>query len=554
MKAVLERSLFFAVLFVALGALYAPALDHGPNLDDREQIQHVEYHGAIRALDTFFQFRPLKNLWFHTLEGWFGEDLQSWRIVGLAVFFLHLIMVELYLERITDSRRKAMVGTTVYGFLAVHSPVVVWLSATHIGISALFLVAALYAADRGIAGRPAVWYPLSVVGLAVALLSYEAAVVFPALLALQAVFLARRYRTRGGYAYLGAVAVVLLVYLSFRLQLGARTTAGVENLAWPAGQDGWLTLNGARYVALHAFYAVNPWQTFGIRVPDLPAEHLWAAVGAWVVLVAALIGSAIALVKRRSLGAFGFLFFFVGIAPLSNLVPVGSGPVADYYLFLPSLGLVMVAIALVDALRGRVPVGLAHGLTWGLVVLWVLANAASTRYQRIPAWENPLTLARHARQVQGDSFYQRFLAARIEAGRGDYRQAVDGYAAALEAAPYHEPSQAGYVVALINARDLDGAAEALDRSSPQQEAPREILRLCRAFVREQRGEIEAAAAVYREIASEDGPAPVKAKITALIRLTEMSRRWGIETGVPYSVEQAPFDVRSFYLFPGYQRP
>jgi len=36
---------------------------------------------------------------------------------------------------------------------------------------------------------------------------------------------------------------------------------------------------------------------------------------------------------------------------------------------------------------------------------------------------------------------------------------------------------------------------------------------------------------------------VEAKITALIRLTEMSRRWGIETGVPYSVEQAPFSTR-----------
>jgi hypothetical protein len=350
------------------------------------------------------------------------------------------------------------------------------------------------------------------------------------------------------------VAVVLLIYLGLRLQLGARVSAGVENLAWPAGHNGWLTLNGARYVALHAFYALDPWQTFGVRVPDLPAEHASAAVAAWLVLVAVSIVCAIALVRRRSLGAFGFLFFLVGIAPLSNVVPVGSGPVADYYLFLPSLGLVVVAIALVEALRRRVSIRLANALTWGMLVLWVLANAASTRYQRIPAWENPLTLARHAREVQGDSFYQRFLAARIDAGRGDYRRAVEEYAAALEAAPYHEPSQAGYVVALINARDLGGAAEALERLTPHQDAPREILRLCRAFVREQRGEIEGAAAAYREIATEDGPAPVEAKITALIRLTEMSRRWGIETGVPYSVEQAPFDVRSFYLFPGYRRP
>ena len=62
-------------------------------------------------------------------------------------------------------------------------------------------------------------------------------------------------------------------------------------------------------------------------------------------------------------------------------------------------------------------------------------------------------------------------------------------------------------MALINSSDLDAAAEALERGSSQQDAPREILRLCRAFVREERGEIEAAAAVYREIASEEGAPP-----------------------------------------------
>jgi hypothetical protein len=551
MNGALEKSLFFAALFVALGALYAPALDHGPNLDDREQIEHVEFHGALRALDTFFQFRPLKNLWFHTFHRGFGDDFRWWRIVGLAVFFLHLVVVELYLERITGSPRKAMAGTAAYGFLAVHSSVVVWLSAAHIGVSALFLMLALYGADRGTSGRRGVWYPLSAAALGVALLSYEAAVVFPALLLLQGVYLGRSYRTRAGRLYLGAVVVLLLGYLTLRFQFQARTIAGVENLAWPAGQDWWLTLNGARYIALHAFYALDPWQTFGVRVPDLPAEHAWTAVGAWLAVLAASALSAVALVKRRSLAALGFLFFFVGIAPLSNLVPVGSGPVADYYLFLPSLGLVVVGIAFVDALWERAPAQVARGLTWGLLAVWIAGHAASTRFQRIPAWENPQTLARYARQVQGDSFYQRFLAARIDAGRGRYRQAVRGYEAALDEAPYHEPSQAGYVVALINSRELDEAEKALERFSPRGDEPRETLRLCRAFLLESRGEIEDAAALYREIATEDGPAPVEAKITALVRLTTMSRRWGIEIGVPYSLEQAPFDVRRFYLFPGY---
>ena len=84
------------------------------------------------------------------------------------------------------------------------------------------------------------------------------------------------------------MAALLAAWMVLRLQTEARATAGVENLAVPPGESWWLVLNSARYVVLHVYHVVNPWLTFGVRVPDLPAEHAASAAAAWAVLVAAL--------------------------------------------------------------------------------------------------------------------------------------------------------------------------------------------------------------------------------------------------------------------------
>ena len=60
-----------------------------------------------------------------------------------------------------------------------------------------------------------------------------------------------------------------------------------------------------------------------------------------------------------------------------------------------------------------------------------------------------------------------------------------------------------------------------------------------------------AAELYRAVINDETPAGMEAKITALVRLTHMNQRFGVALDVPYSLEQAPFDVRRFYLFPGY---
>ena len=546
-----EKIVFFTALFLALGAIYAPGLGHGPNLDDREESDYVAFHGAQRLLGSDFQLRPVKNVLFWSGRSLFGDDYRLWRIAGLAIFFLSSIAVEALAERLLRSRRAAMAATALHALLAVHSSVVLWLSAYHILIFMVAMLGALLWADRGAETGSARLYVLSAAALAVALLAYEAAVAFPALLALQAWVLRRDYRRRAGRAYLTAVAVVVSLYAMARLAFGARFSVQPENLTYPPGEPWWLTVNSARYLLLHAYYALAPWSTFGVRVPDLPAAHVVAAAGAWILFLALSGMAAVAVAKRRSTVGFGWLFFVAGLAPMCNFVPVGSGPVADYYLLLPSLGLVIALVAAIGSGLDRVPGSVGRKLVYGLVALWAVGNVLSTVRSRVPAWENPLTLVAHSREIQGDSFYHRYLAARVAAEVGDYPEAVRLYRSALDAAPYHEPGQVGLVVALINARDLSAAETEMARLSPSAAEPAETLRASRAFVLEARGRIEEAAELYRAIVNDDSPVGVEAKVTALVRLTHMSRRWGIPMNVPYSLENAPFDVRPLYLFPGY---
>jgi tetratricopeptide (TPR) repeat protein len=547
-----EKLLFFTVLFLVLGAIYAPGLGYGLNLDDRTLSDHVGFYGAGRMLGSDLHFRPLKNVLF-----WIGQklspgnDYRLWRIAGLLLFCASSIVVEAFFERLLRSRRAALAATALYALLAVHSSVVLWLSAYHIPVFLIATLCGLLWADRGAETGSARFYALSTAALVVSLLAYEAAVAFPALLALQTWVLRRGHRSRTGHVYLATVAVLVSVYLMSRLTFGARFSVQPDNLAYPPGERWWLTLNAARYVLLHAYYALDPWTTFGVRLPELPAEHAVAAIGAWVVLLAISSFAAVSVLRRRSLVGFGWLFFVFGLAPMCNFVPVGAGPVADYYLLLPSIGLVVALVAAIRSGLARLSRPAGRWLVYGIVVLWVVGNVLAVVRTRVPAWENPLTLEAHSREVQGDSFLHRYLAARIADKVGDYTEAVRLYRSALDDAPYHEPAQVGLVVALINDKQLSAAEAEMARLSPRDEEARQILRVSRAFVLEARGRTAEAADLYRALVNEDSPFGVEARITALVRLTYMSERFGIAMNVPYSLENAPYDVRPFYLFPGY---
>jgi tetratricopeptide (TPR) repeat protein len=76
---------------------------------------------------------------------------------------------------------------------------------------------------------------------------------------------------------------------------------------------------------------------------------MWELAAAWAWLVS-LIGVVFLTWKRFPMVAIGLLWFLVASFPPSNFIPIWSGPIEDYYLFFPGVGLALVFLGCGKAL------------------------------------------------------------------------------------------------------------------------------------------------------------------------------------------------------------
>jgi len=125
-----------------------------------------------------------------------------------------------------------------------------------------------------------------------------------------------------------------------------------------------------------------------------PPQTLAAAV-----LLAALLGLGLALIRRRPIGAFGILFFFAGHLIESTILPLELA--FEHRNYLPSVGLILATVDLVLAARGALarfrPVLAGIGVV-GILLLCMLRASAWSSAQQIDLtalhWSNPSPRAR----------------------------------------------------------------------------------------------------------------------------------------------------------------
>jgi hypothetical protein len=294
---------------------------------------------------------------------------------------LHAACVALafgWLRRRLGGTPSAAAGATLGAALFALHPTrvenVAWISGCTDLWMALFLLGALHVWDV-VAGRARA--PATLALLALAFLSKEAAVVVPALLALDLWLLGRSERAAWrAWAALTAGFVALVVWRSFVLPLGP---TGVR---WSATEHLSAVLSSIGHYARLVVWP-HPFTFFvGRRVSDAQGEHFapWSvALGALV--LASTLALAAAAKKRPSLrpALADLAWLLVGLAPVVNLRPLGLPMlVSGRFLYLPLLGVAAlvaraVAAAWEDNGRRRVIATAAVG------ALALVAGAASTR-------------------------------------------------------------------------------------------------------------------------------------------------------------------------------
>ncbi len=380
------------ILSVVLTLAYLPVLNAVFLLDDNDELAHVGNMQSISAVwgaDCYGFFRPAKNLLYYFVTRAAGRNRTAARVISLGLLLLAANMISYYLRRLGLDFRTAYASTALWALAPTLVSSVAWFSCANILLMTGMGVGALLSWENfsySTGGRAAAWLAVAGILYVAAMTAYEAAIVVPALIIIREFLIVRRT----GRVPRRALALALLLALGLGYFVLLRwhvssTVVGILSIA-PA-PPAMMSFSAALLMIYHLGLWLWPFgrltilSTFDPQAPGM----MPAAAAAWI-LVTAIFVMLWRLRRRIPFVVFGILFFFIAILPLSNLVPLYNGPMADYYLSFASIGLaVAVGWMLMTGFRRLRERGVKAERWWSLVVVILIAwRAAAALY--VPLW------------------------------------------------------------------------------------------------------------------------------------------------------------------------
>ena len=325
------------------------------------------------------------------------EDTSSYHLLNILIHALTGIFVFLVIRRLLEWSRAgesvrtpfAAFGALLFLLHPLQTESVAYISGRSDALCGMFGCAAfaafLYRRSAAISWSGAA----SVVLLfGAAVLTKEQAVVLPALFLLTDLwwspeFPLRRVRANWKLYVILAMGAAAGVALFWRLILGA----GTGGSAGFAMKDlTWYQYLFTEFRAIFA-YLFNFLLPINLNVDwDFPISHSIFEHGAIFALAGLLALAAVAWRYRRSfpLAGYGYFVFLLLLSPTSSVLPI-KDPIADRRMYLPMLGLILIAIDLLRRLE--IPRKALAMLAAALLVAAALATHA-----RAEVWSSPLSL------------------------------------------------------------------------------------------------------------------------------------------------------------------
>lgn len=387
------------LLLTAALAVYGRIISHDFlfNWDDNwyvlwnEAARGFSWEHLRTAFSSYYvgNYAPVQIISYMLDYELWGLGPGGYLVTNVAVHAANTLLVYVLLFRWHKSRLLALVAAALFLLHPVQVESVAWISQRKNLLAMLFFLLSWerYCRYREGGGRKAqLAYALSLAAFVLSLLAKSVALVFPVILVLYDFCFTEgeqrvRWKDKIPYA-IAAVAVALLALYSQQPEFGGgrigyhggspRATfftmlpvlcRYLGMLVWPAG--------------LSAEYAPPIYRS--LELPVVAAAFLLMGV--------ALAGFRLFRVDRR-LG-FWVLFFWIGLLPVSQIVPLAT-LMNDRYLYFPMIGVAALAgngAVLLRERFGEQRLVMVHSLL--VLLLLVLAIVS---FQRAGVWRNSLTL------------------------------------------------------------------------------------------------------------------------------------------------------------------
>lgn len=391
-----ERAWAQGVLLALVAAAYAGSLFGGFASDDWAMIVDNEANmGSLAVVPKFFTspvwafsnvengdrslYRPAWLLWQFLVYGLSGQQPLGWHLANVALHTANVFLVAALVERLVPgvARRDRYLAAALFAVHPALSQSVAWVTgSTDILMTTGFLAGVLSHLRFRDTGRTR-HLVLTAVWFAVAVLSKEAAFVFPAVVIACDLCQGAGGRTLRVRAYAALFGVAGAYLLARTLALQAVLQAG-SNLFEISAQS---LARLAEYLLLYARFLAVPWPVpyYMRHVPEGLAEGYDIGLGAAVIA-----GLLYAAVRRRT--RFPVLWMAFTLAVPLLLALHDRGQFAVRFLYLPAAGGAVLAAAVLSDLRQRwprAPTPAALGLA---ALLAALTHAETLAWQSQETW------------------------------------------------------------------------------------------------------------------------------------------------------------------------
>lgn len=321
-------------------------------------------------------YRPVSLIWLRLVYATLGAPSEIWHLSSILAHLAATACVFLLIHRLLRDFRGAALAAALFAIYPTQTETVAWVSCSGDLLLTGFLVLSVYfyAGRKG----PISWP--SIVFAALAMFTKEAGIVAPALIL---AYEWTQSHFKNAFTAAAPYSVAALLYIAFRANaLGSAVSGAAPNMSVLA-----MVLTWPRLLAVYAHHLVWP-------VHLSPCYNVPVETAFWPLLLLIAVMSGLVWLLRGS-GAtvrFGAAWFAITLIPaLAIRYLTRNDYVHDRYLYLPSVGLALIAAVGFSRIRFTRPRAFA-ACALALVLCW------GTRLN-LRIWQNSLSLFSRAAET-----------------------------------------------------------------------------------------------------------------------------------------------------------
>ncbi|MDP3965654.1 MAG: tetratricopeptide repeat protein [bacterium] len=447
-----------AIVLIFIGfAVYANAFQNQMFWDDNDSILNNLYvhdwgyflkyftENLIAGAGFFSNFwRPILLSVFSLEWHLWGEWPAGYHFVSTAFHVANAVLIFQILCTIFQKRRVAFLTALIFLIHPLQTEAVTYVAGMADPLSVFFILLGIFFFLKFRTSDVTPWrsrfYLLSLLMYALALMSKETAIIMPALLVISDFFLERGdqeqisfketllriWRTAWPFLVIGGLYFLLRATV---LNFGDTFNLYGEATAYTSSFSIRIF---TFFQVITAYFALLFWPV-GLhmeRSVDMATSFLSLPVISGALIFLGLIALAFTQFKRYPILSFGILWFFIGLAPTSNILIPINGLIYEHWLYLPMVGIFLIVIWLGEVLAEKYGVG----KTLLLIFLIFVVFLSVLTIERNREWRDPITFYNQTLRYSPESYRVINNLGMAYADRHDYVLAEATYRRAIEVA------------------------------------------------------------------------------------------------------------------------